>query len=517
MRTVQLSLSLEVASDIAGFQLLVSKNLGLKVSEISCIKLVKRSVDARKQAIKINLTFEVYLGNQVPENTDILYKDVCNARKVAIIGSGPAGLFAALKLIEAGIKPIIIEQGSAVEKRKHDIASMHQNRLLNENSNYCFGEGGAGTYSDGKLYTRSSKRGDVGKILKVFCNHGASDEILYETHAHIGTDKLPAIIASIRKTIIDCGGEIYFDTKITDLKIVQNNIAELIADNGNTFTAEAIILATGHSSDSIYKLLLNKKIHIEAKPFALGFRVEHPQEMIDSIQYHSINMRKYLPAASYSLVDQIDGRGVYSFCMCPGGTVIPASTSQNSLVLNGMSSSRRNLKYANSGLVVSLELSDFDEFNHHGALAGLAFREKFESQSFLFGGSDYTAPAQKMTDFVKSKISDKQLISSYSLGVHAAPLHDLYPDFITNRLKKAFLSFDRKMKGFFSNEALLLAPETRTSSPVRIPRDRETLEHVQIKNLFPCGEGAGYSGGIVSSAIDGERCAQAIVNKLRME
>ena len=512
MQNIQLSISPEIAFDKENYKQHISEYSGIPVNEISGFRLIKRSVDARKSAIKVNLSFEVYINEEPPNKREIIYQKADSKKPVIIIGSGPAGLFAALQLLEKGFKPIILERGKCVEKRKHDIAALYHDKILNENSNYCFGEGGAGTYSDGKLYTRSSKRGDVGKILSIFNEHGANDEILYETHAHIGTDKLPAIIASMCKTIIDFGGEIHFETKLSDLRISKNSITEVVAENGNTFHGLAIILATGHSADDVYKLLHEKKIHLESKPFALGVRVEHPQELIDKIQYHSLQMRNYLPASTYSLVEQIDGRGVFSFCMCPGGSVVPASTSNGSLVLNGMSSSQRNLKYANSGIVVSVDEADFLAFEQFGPLKGLLFRNEIEKKAFISGGSDFTAPAQLMTDFCKNKLSEIRQKTSYIPGINSVMINEILPFHVVECLKKAFPLFDRKMKGFYTSQALLLGVETRTSSPIRILRDKETLNHVQIQNLYPCGEGAGYSGGIVSSAIDGERCAEAIIN-----
>lgn len=512
MQNIQLNLSPEIAFDKDNYKQYLSDYSGIPVNDIKGFRIIKRSVDARKSAIKINLSFEVYVNEDIPQKRELFYKKADQKKPVIIIGAGPAGLFAALRLLEDGFKPIILERGKCVEKRKHDIAALYRNRILNEDSNYCFGEGGAGTYSDGKLFTRSSKRGDVGKILNIFNQHGAIDEILFETHAHIGTDKLPAIIASMRNKIINCGGEIHFETKVCDLKIDRNSITEIKAENGSTFQGLAVILATGHSADDIYNLLNDKKIHLESKPFALGLRVEHPQELIDKIQYHSANMRKYLPASSYTLVEQVDGRGVFSFCMCPGGSVVPALTSNGALVLNGMSSSLRNLNHANSGIVVTVDESDFETYKQFGPLKGLMFRNEIEKTAFIAGGSDFSAPAQIMTDFCKNKLSAILQKTSYIPGIKSVPLNEILPANISSSLKKAFLLFDRKMKGFFTNESMLLGVESRTSSPVRVPRNKETLNHVQIQNLYPCGEGAGYSGGIVSSAIDGERCAEAIIN-----
>lgn len=512
MQNIHLSISPEIAFDKSNYKRYISQHSGIPVNDISGYRIIKRSVDARKSAIKINLSIDVFVNEDIPPRKEIIYQKANSAKPVIIIGAGPAGLFAALRLLENGFKPIILERGKALENRKHDIANLYHNRILNEDSNYCFGEGGAGTYSDGKLYTRSSKRGNVGKILSIFNQHGAIDDILFETHAHIGTDKLPAIISSMRKTILDCGGEIHFDTKLCDLQITKNSISEVIAQNGNTFRGLAVILATGHSADDIYELLNNKKIHIESKPFALGVRVEHPQELIDKIQYHSLKMRNYLPASSYSLVEQVDGRGVFSFCMCPGGSVVPAPTSTGTLVLNGMSSSRRNLKYANSGIVVTVDDPDFTDYVKFGPLRGLVFRKEIEKKAFISGGSNFTAPAQLMTDFCKNSLSDIRQNTSYIPGIKAAMLSEILPTPVAGCMQKAFYLFDRKMKGFYTNQALMLGVETRTSSPIRIPRDKEKLNHVQIQNLYPCGEGAGYSGGIVSSAIDGERCAEAIIN-----
>jgi uncharacterized FAD-dependent dehydrogenase len=492
---------------------LISEKNNVPADSISGIKLLKRSIDARRHRILIHHVFEVYTEGELPSKPYTFnYKDIHDKSRVIIVGAGPAGLFAALRLIELGIKPIIIERGKKVEGRKLDITAISKNRIINPDSNYCFGEGGAGTFSDGKLYTRSTKRGDVNRILNIFHVNGAVDEILVDSHPHIGTDKLPAIIGSIRNTILNCGGEIHFGHKVNSLIIKEGIVKGVITEGKNNFEGDAVILATGHSATDIYEMLDAVNISLEEKPFALGLRIEHPQQLIDNIQYHGVERGEYLPAAIYSLVSQVDGRGVFSFCMCPGGSIVSASTSPGELVLNGMSNSRRNLSFANSGIVVSVEEKDTKEFT--GALAGLHFREKLEKEAFIAGGADLTAPAQRMLDFVEGKTSSNLPKTSYFQGVKSVPLHEFLPDFVSYRLQEAFKIFDKKMKGFLTNEAILLGIESRTSSPVRIPRHPETLEHLQVTNLYPCGEGAGYSGGIVSSAIDGERCAEAVAKKI---
>jgi len=515
-KTIILSLAPQEAADSSTFKNQLSEEINIPEDEINGFWLLKRSIDARQKQILIHHTFEVYI-NETPPDTklyDIKYQNVSNCKQVIIVGSGPAGLFAALRLLELGIKPVIIDRGKKVEDRKFDIVAINRERIINPDSNYCFGEGGAGTYSDGKLYTRSTKRGDVNKILHIFNEHGASQDITIDSHPHIGTDKLPKIIENIRNTILNNGGEFQFGQKITDIIILDNQAKGVITKDNIKFEGEAVILATGHSARDIYEILNSKNILIEPKPFAVGVRVEHLQQQIDAIQYHSQVKDPYLPAAAYNLACQSDGKGVFSFCMCPSGTIVTASTSQQELVLNGMSNSQRNLPFANSGIVVTVDENDFPEFKNHGAMAGLKFQESIEKSAFIAGGSDYSAPAQRMVDFTENKISDKLNETSYYPGTKSVPLHELLPAFITKRLQDAFKVFDKKMKGYLTNEATLLGVETRTSSPVRIPRDNETLEHLQIKNLFPCGEGSGYAGGIVSSAIDGERCAEAAAKKI---
>ncbi|MGD0710159.1 MAG: FAD-dependent protein [Bacteroidales bacterium] len=492
---------------------LVAKKINIPVDSISGAKLVKRSIDARKQRILIHHVFEVYSEGELPVKLySFNYKHINDKARVIIVGSGPAGLFAALRLIELGIKPVILDRGKPVEERKTDIAAINKSRFINPDSNYCFGEGGAGTYSDGKLYTRSTKRGDVNRILNIFHANGAIQDILVDAHPHIGTDKLPAIIASIRNQILNCGGEIHFGERVNNIIVRDGATKGVTTSSGNTFEGKAVILATGHSATDIYEMLNLANILLEAKSFAIGVRIEHSQQLIDNIQYHGVKRGDFLPAATYNLVSQVEGKGVFSFCMCPGGSIVTASTSPDELVLNGMSNSRRNLPYANSGIVVTVDEEDIKGFD--GVLAGLHFREKLEKDAFAAGGSNLTAPAQRMMDFVEGKISSQFPETSYFPGLKSVPLNELLPAFVSKRLKRAFTTFNNKMKGFYTNEAILLGVETRTSSPVRIPRHAETLEHIQIADLFPCGEGAGYSGGIVSSAIDGERCAEAVAKKI---
>ena len=444
-----------------------------------------------------------------------------------IIGGGPAGIFAALQLIEKGIKPIIVERGKEVRARRRDLAVLNKEGIINPESNYCFGEGGAGTYSDGKLYTRSTKRGDINRILNLFVHFGAGENILYDAHPHIGTNKLPAIITAMRKRILDCGGEFHFEKKVIDFVIEKDEIKAVKTADGDVFDGDSFILATGHSARDIFILLHQKNIEITAKPFALGVRIEHPQELINSIQYGKDNPQQpFLPPASYSLVEQVEGRGVFSFCMCPGGIIAPASTNENELVVNGWSPSKRNNPFANSGMVVQFEIEDVLKSMGNGQWATdrdspllmMEFQKLIEQKAFEFGGGKFVAPAQRMVDFTEDKFSSSLPKCSYLPGVESASLTEVLPSFINSRLKTALRLFAKKMPaknkhhGYFTNEALLVATESRTSSPVKIPRDKEMLHHPQIKNLFPCGEGAGYAGGIVSAAMDGERVALAIAN-----
>lgn len=500
----------------------VSQQLSVPAASITGVKILRRSIDARSRQIKINLRVEVFIDEPVPQSAPLLpeYPDVTNARTALIAGAGPAGLFAALRLIELGIKPIILERGKDVKSRRRDLAAINKQHIVNPDSNYCYGEGGAGTYSDGKLYTRSTKRGDVNRILEILVRHGATEEILVEAHPHIGTNKLPKIIVNMRESILKAGGEVHFNTRVTDILVNDNKLRGVLTESTETgeqkeFIASSLILATGHSSRDIFELLHRKNILIEAKPFAMGVRAEHPQALIDSIQYHcrtpeDVEMqRAYLPAAPYSLVHQVKGRGVYSFCMCPGGIIAPCATSPGEVVTNGWSPSKRNNPFANSGIVVSVEPEDLLPYSSHGVLAGLRYQQDVERMAFIAGGQTQTAPAQRMIDFVNGKLSSTLPDTSYQPGVRSAPLHELLPPAIGFRLQEGFKAFGQKMRGYLTNEAVIVAVESRTSSPVRIPRDKETLQHPQIAGLYPCGEGAGYAGGIVSAAIDGERCAEA--------
>lgn len=495
---------------------IISKLIDVPENKISFAKIIRRSIDARKRNIVVNLRFIVGIEeDKIPVNSNTLeYSNVKGKDEVIIVGSGPAGLFAALQLIALGMKPIIFERGKDVSERKKDIASIHRNHTINPDSNYAFGEGGAGTFSDGKLYTRSKKRGNIDIVLKILNQHGADENILIDAQPHIGSDKLPTIIKNIRQTIIDNGGEIHFNNKITDLIIENSKIKGIINQANEKIYAKAVILATGHSARDIYYLLHNKKINIQAKPFAMGVRVEHPQELINEIQYHSTDF-KYLPSATYNLVTQIGSYGVYSFCMCPGGVVVPASTSNSEVVLNGMSSHKRNTEYANAGIVVEIKEDDYKEYNEFGALAGLKFQQKIEEMAKINGGGGLIAPAQRLGDFVNKRLSPTLPDSSYISGILTSPLHLWLPDNISLCLREGLKQFDRQMKGFITNDAIVIGVESRTSSPVRIPRNPETLQHTQIEGLYPCGEGAGYAGGIVSSAIDGMNCAKqlAIINE----
>jgi uncharacterized protein len=491
-----------------------SKQLGVDKNEISAVKVLRKSIDARKKDIIFNYKVAVYINEQVPEKSDYTfeYKDVSNAKEIHIVGFGPAGMYAALRCIELGYKPIILERGKNVQNRRRDIKAINRDHIVDEDSNYCFGEGGAGTYSDGKLYTRSLKRGDVRRIFENLVFHGATEQILVDAHPHIGTNKLPKIIENIRENILKFGGEIHFETKVTDFVIKDNKLQAIQLHNGKEMAVNSVILATGHSARDVYELLHKKEIRIKAKSFAMGVRVEHPQEIIDQIQYHCSGERdELLPAAAYSLVQQVNNRGVYSFCMCPGGFIVPAATASGEVVVNGMSPSRRNNKFANSGIVVELDIDkDFKKYDHFGELRGLEFQKDLEKIAFLAGGRTQAAPAQRLVDFVDGKFSTDLNETSYQPGLKSAPMHSLLPKIIGSRLRKGFASFGQKMHGYYTNEANIIGVESRTSSPINIPR-KANLEHTDIEGLFPCGEGGGYAGGIVSAAMDGERCAEAAI------
>ena len=497
----------------------IASSCAVPINKISGFYLLKKSLDARAKQTWVLLTLLAFIDEPFlqPEISSLSLQDVTHAKnRVLIIGAGPAGLFAALKLIEHGIKPILLERGKDVRSRRRDLARINKEGIINPESNYCFGEGGAGTYSDGKLYTRSSKRGDIARILNILVQFGADASITYEAHPHIGTNKLPAIITAIRQQITDSGGDFLFEKKMTDLVIQDNRVTGVKTADGNLFDADAVILATGHSARDIFQLLHQKNILIESKPFALGVRIEHPQQLIDSIQYHCPVRSEFLPPASYNLVQQVEGKGVFSFCMCPGGIIAPAATGPGEIVVNGWSPSKRNNPYANSGMVVSVEDEELASFKKKfGALAALHFQQSVEKKAFEFGGGKLVAPAQRMTDFTEKKISTSLPGCSYLPGIHSVSLHEVLPPFIYQSLAKAFIEFGKKMRGYYTSEAVVVATESRTSSPVRIPRNPSTLQHPQVKNLYPCGEGAGYAGGIVSAAMDGERVAGAIVEGLR--
>ncbi|MBI1781610.1 MAG: FAD-binding protein [Sphingobacteriales bacterium] len=527
---MQQQLTLKLLPNEAADESIIKQYIAQTVanSNVNGFHILKSSIDARGKTIWINLTVKAFINEPfVPREILLFYfKDVKKAnKKVIIIGAGPAGLFAALKLIEAGIKPIILERGKDVRSRRRDLAILNKEGIVNPESNYCFGEGGAGTYSDGKLYTRSNKRGDIDRILNLFVHFGAEEKILYEAHPHIGTNKLPHIITAMRKQIEDCGGDFLFEKKVVDFIINNNRITGVKTADGNSFEANAVILATGHSARDIFSLLHEKKILIEAKPFALGVRIEHPQSLIDSAQYHCSIRDANLPPASYSLVQQIDGKGVFSFCMCPGGIIAPAATNPGELVVNGWSPSKRNNAFANSGMVVSVEIEDalkhlkisrFENLNidKGNPLLMMHFQQMVEQKAFQYGGGKFVAPAQRMIDFTEKNTSASLPDCSYLPGIHSSPLNEVLPPFVYNGLKEAFKEFGKKMKGYYTNEAVVVATESRTSSPVRIPRDKETFQHPQIQNLYPCGEGAGYAGGIVSAAMDGERVATQITSLL---
>lgn len=505
----------EVAAQEDRLKAYLADEQGFDARTIYGVRILKRSIDARQRQIYVNLKVRVYI-NEEPQDDAYQrteYPNVEGKPQVIVVGAGPGGLFAALRLIELGLRPIVLERGKNVHDRKKDLAMITKTQKVDGESNYCFGEGGAGAYSDGKLYTRSKKRGNTDKILNVFCQHGASTAILADAHPHIGTDRLPQVIEAMRNTIINCGGEVHFQTKMTQLILEGDKVVGCIADKEYR---GPVILATGHSARDVYRYLAEAKVEIESKGIAVGVRLEHPSQLIDQIQYHSKQGRgKYLPAAEYSMVTQVDGRGVYSFCMCPGGFVIPAATDKQQIVVNGMSPANRGTAWSNSGMVVEVRPEDLENEESGDPLSVMRFQEELEKMCWQQGNMKQTAPAQRMADFVNGKLSYDLPKSSYAPGLISSPLHFWLPKMISHRLKEGFKTFGRNAHGFLTNEAVMIAVETRTSSPVRIIRDKETLQHVRIQGLFPCGEGAGYAGGIVSAGVDGERCAEAAAAYLK--
>lgn len=521
---IQIRLTPAEAADKNSILRAISVSTGQNQSSITGYQILKKSIDARsRQQIWINLSLIGFINEPVSQRSlePITFNKLpTNAKEIIIVGAGPAGLFAALECIELGLRPIIIERGKDVRARRRDLAKLNKEGIVNPESNYCFGEGGAGTYSDGKLYTRSNKRGNIDKILRLFYHFGADENILYEAHPHIGTNKLPHIITAMRQQIENCGGKVLFEKKLVDFIIEKDTIKEIITADGDILKVNAIVLATGHSARDIFTLLNNKNIYIEAKPFALGVRVEHPQSIIDSIQYHCNIKDPYLPPASYSLVEQVQDRGVFSFCMCPGGIIAPASTAPGEIVVNGWSPSKRDNPYANSGMVVEIDINNAAHYlkktktalteNH--PLLLLAFQQAIENNAFKYSGGLQKAPASRLIDFCSNKLSTHLPEASYLPGLEIAPLDQVLPSFVHRTLQEGFKAFGKKMKGYYTNDAIVVATESRTSSPVRIPRNEQTLHHPQIKNLYPCGEGAGYAGGIVSAAMDGQRIAQQIAS-----
>ena len=515
-QSLSIQLSPQYLTDEQYLKRQVARQLQIHSDRISHLKVIRRSIDARKKP-KFVLRIQVWVDEIVeayPE-TPFPFQNVSQAPEVHIIGMGPAGIFAALELIREGYKPIVIERGKAIRDRRRDLVDITRRGIVNPNSNYCFGEGGAGTFSDGKLYTRSTKRGDTKYVLETFTQFGASKEILIDAHPHIGTNKLPGIIQQIREGILECGGEIHFNTSLTDLEVKEGKLSSITLNEDESIPIRAVILATGHSARDIFSLLYQKKLTIEAKAFALGVRVEHPQALIDEIQYHCLGARHpNLPAASYSLVRQVKGRGVYSFCMCPGGIICPSATSNEEVVVNGWSPSRRDSAYANSGIVMEIGLRDMSRRGKQ-PLDGIRFQRRVEKKAWQLGGGKQVAPAQRLTDFVQQKPSSTLPDCSYLPGITAVEMGELFPRFVQDGLIQAFQIFGKQMKGYLSNEAVVLGVESRTSSPVRIPRDKESLNHPMATGLIPCGEGAGYAGGIMSAAIDGKKCAQAAIRVLQ--
>ena len=542
----QLRILPEQAASEQSLKTYISREKGLDIRTINAVRVLKKSIDARQRTIYVNVKVQVFI-NEVPETqeyTPTEYKNVSGKPAVIVVGAGPGGLFAALRLIELGLRPIVIERGKNVRERKEDLAKISREHKVDPESNYSFGEGGAGAYSDGKLYTRSKKRGNVDKILNVFCQHGASTSILIDAHPHIGTDKLPRVIENMRNTILECGGEVHFKTRMDAIIIEKNKIIGIETNDGRTFKGP-VILATGHSARDVYRWLYANGVKMETKGLAVGVRLEHPSMLIDQIQYHNKNGRgKYLPAAEYSFVQQVDGRGVYSFCMCPGGFVVPAASGPHQLVVNGMSPSNRGTKWSNSGMVVEIRPEDLNnptlqlqacevfegsaeqqteelirqttKDGEQSVLAMMQFQERLEQICWQQANMRQTAPAQRMVDFTRKKLSYDLPVTSYSPGIISSPLHFWMPKFISERLSKGFEMFGRSSCGFLTNDAVMIAVETRTSAPVRIVRDNDTLQHVIVEGLFPCGEGAGYAGGIVSAGVDGERCAEAVAEFMRV-
>jgi uncharacterized FAD-dependent dehydrogenase len=508
---VLLSLSPREAANPEATRRALARKMGRQIAA-DRFAIVRRSVDARKRAIRVNLGVRVYADDEVltPDRPVFGYRDVHTATPVVIVGAGPAGLFAALRLLELGLKPMVVERGKPVKGRRRDVAALNRRGLLNPESNYAFGEGGAGTFSDGKLYTRSRKRGDYRRALHRFHQHGADERILCDAHPHLGSNRLPDIVSAMRATIESHGGEILFQQQVVGVSVAGGRANGVVLQDGHRIEGRAVVLASGHSARDVYTMLMAQSVALEAKPFAMGVRVEHPQELIDRIQYHGQARGDGLPAADYSLVQQVDGRGVYSFCMCPGGFIVPASTDDSAVVVNGMSFSRRNSPYANAGIVVEIRLEDLPRLETADPLAGLNYQRELEQAACRNGGGGVIAPAQRLADFVNNRRSGSLPACSYPPGVVASPLHQWLPGSLRGRLQAAFKAFDRKMKGFLTNDAVVVGVESRTSSPVRIPRDPQTLQHISVQGLFPCGEGAGYAGGIVSCAVDGERTAEAV-------
>ena len=516
-RIIELTLLPEDASDNKILSEITEAECDIRESDNYDFKIIKRSIDARSRTPVVNLILEVYI-NETPIPEPVIkdnYKIVSGNKKVIIVGSGPAGYFAALELIESGIKPVIYDRGKDVRSRRKDLREIQQFSRVDPDSNYCFGEGGAGTYSDGKLYTRSHKRGDIHKALSILVEHGANEDILVDSHPHIGSNKLPGVVQNLRETILRYGGEINFDSRVTDLIIKDNSILGVIVNEKDEYFADSVILATGHSARDIFYLLSGKGIRIESKPFAVGVRIEHPQALIDEIQYKQNPRSEFLPSSSYKLTAQVSGKGVFSFCMCPGGLIVPSATAPGEIVVNGMSMSRRDSKFANSGIVTAIDKDDLQEYHKNGELDGLEFQKELERKFFEAGDGSQKAPAQRMTDFIHGTLSASLGETSYIPGVYSSNLNDLLPEKISERIRLALIQFGKKMKGYFTEEGYLVGLESRTSSPVRIPRDRESYEHIQIKNLYPCGEGAGYAGGIISAALDGQNVAKAIYKKLK--